>query len=185
MLRILAACVLLCALISPASARHHRVAPICDNLDIMHPCAWNPNPFAGAREVRVTMKRDHVTPKRRKVASKASKAASEPLFAARSPASVQVVAHPAGCPARSFCGCGAAVRVFGAPVRSLWVAANWFRFPRAVPAPGMVAVRSHHVFVLEARLERGLWLAYDANSGRHLTRIHARSIKGYVIVNPH
>jgi hypothetical protein len=28
------------------------------------------------------------------------------------------------------------------------------------------------------------WLAYDANSGRHATQLHARSIAGFVIVNP-
>ena len=39
-------------------------------------------------------------------------------------ASAAIVAHPAGCPSRAFCGCGAAVRVFGAPIRSLWLAAN-------------------------------------------------------------
>ncbi|MBR1150065.1 hypothetical protein JQ575_05325 [Bradyrhizobium sp. JYMT SZCCT0428] len=96
----------------------------------------------------------------------------------------QVVAHPSGCPSRAFCGCGAAVRVFGAPIRSLWLAANWFKFPRAAPAAGMVAVRRHHVFVLEAHLGGDTWQVYDANSGRRLTRIHARSIAGYVIVNP-
>ena len=96
----------------------------------------------------------------------------------------QIVTHPAGCPSRAFCGCGVAVRVFGRPIRELWRAANWFRFPRAAPAPGMVAVRRHHVFVLEQALGGKTWLTYDANSGGHATRIHARSIVGYVIVNP-
>lgn len=96
-----------------------------------------------------------------------------------------ILAHPAGCPSRAFCGCGAAVQIFGRPIRSLWLAANWFRFPRAYPAPGMVAVRRHHVFVLEAHMGGNIWLAYDANSGRHLTRRHPRSIAGYAIVNPH
>ena len=100
-------------------------------------------------------------------------------------APARIVEHPAGCPSRAFCGCGAAVRVFGHGVRSLWVAANWYRFPRTSPAPGAVAVRRHHVFVLEADLGRGLWLVYDANSGGHATRIHARSISGYTIVDPH
>lgn len=95
-----------------------------------------------------------------------------------------VVAHPAGCPARAFCGCGAALRVFGRHVRSLWLAANWFQFPRAAPAPGMAAVRKHHVMVLEQHLGGNTWLAYDANSGGHRTRVHARSIAGYTIVNP-
>jgi hypothetical protein len=95
-----------------------------------------------------------------------------------------VVAHPAGCPTRQFCGCGASVRLFGRSVRDLWLAANWYRFPRAAPAPGMAAVRPHHVFVLEADLGGGKWQVFDANSGRHLTRVHARSIAGFTIVNP-
>lgn len=97
----------------------------------------------------------------------------------------EIVSHPVGCPQSAFCGCGAAVRVFGSPVRSLWLAANWFHFPRSAPAPGMVAVRSHHVFVLEADLGGGNWKVYDANSGGHQTRVHARSIAGYTIVDPH
>lgn len=96
-----------------------------------------------------------------------------------------IVAHPAGCPRRAFCGCGAAVRVFGSPIRSLWLAANWLRFPRTSPAPGMVAARRGHVFVLEQHLGGNVWQVYDANSGGRKTRIHARSIAGYVIVNPH
>jgi len=95
------------------------------------------------------------------------------------------VEHPAGCPWRAFCGCGAAVRIFGRPVRDLWLAANWFRFPRATPAPGMAAVRRHHVFVLEQWLGGSTWLVFDANSGHHGTRVHPRSIVGYAIVNPH
>lgn len=96
-----------------------------------------------------------------------------------------IVAHPAGCPSRAFCGCGAAVRVFGHAVRELWLAANWYKYPRTSPAPGMVAVRPHHTFVLEADLGNGMWEVYDANSGHGMTQIHARSIAGYTIVNPH
>ena len=95
-----------------------------------------------------------------------------------------IVSHPYGCPSRAFCGCGAAVRVFGRPVRSLWLAANWYRFPRTSPAAGTVAVRRHHVMVLEAHIGGNVWQVYDANSGGHATRIHARSIAGYTIVNP-
>jgi hypothetical protein len=91
--------------------------------------------------------------------------------------------RPAGCP-RSFCGCGASLRVFGRIVPGLNLAANWLRFPRAAPAPGMVAARRGHVFVLERHIEGDTWMAYDANSGRHATRIHARSIRGYTIVSP-
>ncbi|WP_027577212.1 hypothetical protein [Bradyrhizobium sp. WSM1743] len=91
--------------------------------------------------------------------------------------------RPAGCPS-SFCGCGAALRVFGRIVPELNLASNWLRFPRTSPAPGMVAARRGHVFVLEQHLGGDVWMAYDANSGGHTTRIHARSLRGYTIVNP-
>jgi hypothetical protein len=94
-----------------------------------------------------------------------------------------VGSRPAGCPS-SFCGCGAALRVFGRIVPELNLAANWLRFPRTSPAPGMVAARRGHVFVLEQHLGGDTWLAYDANSGGHATRMHARSLRGYTIVNP-
>jgi hypothetical protein len=97
----------------------------------------------------------------------------------------EILPHPAGCPRIAFCGCGASVRVFGHPVRDLWLAANWFRFPRADPDAGMVAVRRHHVFVLERHIGGSIWLVYDANSGGRATRLHPRSIAGYVIVDAH
>lgn len=100
----------------------------------------------------------------------------------------RIVAHPRGCPARAFCGCGAAVRIFGKPIRSLWLAANWLRqFPRTDnPAPGTVAVRRdrHHVVVLERHISGSVWIVWDANSGHHRTRVHPRSIAGWVIVDP-
>ncbi|WP_275196111.1 hypothetical protein [Bradyrhizobium sp. CSA207] len=95
-----------------------------------------------------------------------------------------VSGRPAGCP-QSFCGCGAAIRVFGRVVPELNLAANWLRFPRTSPAPGMVAARRGHVFVLEQHIAGDIWKAYDANSGGHATRIHPRSLRGYTIVNPH
>lgn len=91
--------------------------------------------------------------------------------------------RPAGCPS-SFCGCGAALRVFGRIVPELNLASNWLRFPRTSPAPGMVAARRGHVFVLEQHVGGDVWMAYDANSGGRATRIHARSLRGYTIVNP-
>ena len=93
--------------------------------------------------------------------------------------------HPAGCPARAFCGCGAAVEVFGSAIKSLWPAAAWFKFPHASPAPGMVGVRSHHVFVLRQHIEGSVWLVDDYNSGGHQSRRHARDISGYSTRNPH
>ena len=98
-------------------------------------------------------------------------------------ANAQDVAHPAGCPWRSFCGCGVSVKIFGHPVRDLYLAANWFRFPRAAPAPGMVAVRRHHVMAIIAYNGRTATV-YDPNSGHHGTRVHERSLAGYTVVNP-
>ncbi|WP_244553818.1 hypothetical protein [Bradyrhizobium arachidis] len=100
------------------------------------------------------------------------------------PSSNRIVGgRPAGCPS-AFCGCGAALRVFGRIVPELNLAANWLRFPRTSPAPGMVAARRGHVFVLEQHVGGDVWMAYDANSGGHTTRIHARSLRGYTVVNP-
>jgi hypothetical protein len=95
-----------------------------------------------------------------------------------------ILPHPAGCPARAFCGCGAAVEVFGRPVRSLWLAANWLRYPRTAPAPGMVAARRGHVFVIRQVLGGGRVLAFDANSGGRKTRLHVRSLAGFTVVDP-
>ena len=102
------------------------------------------------------------------------------------PASVasQIIPHPSGCPRRAFCGCGAAIRVFGHARRDLWLASNWLRFPRAAPAHGMAAARRGHVFVLESHVGGDLWLVTDHNSGGHLSRLHVRSIRGFTIVNP-
>ena len=92
--------------------------------------------------------------------------------------------RPAGCP-HSFCGCEASRYLFGRIIPALNLASNWARkFPRTSPAPRMAAVRSHHVFVLMSHVGGSNWLVHDGNSGGHLTREHARSIAGYVIVNP-
>lgn len=96
----------------------------------------------------------------------------------------EIVDHPAGCPRRSFCGCGTALHIFGHQVRDLWLAANWFRFPASDPGPGKVAVRRHHVFAILKDLGGGRVLAYDPNSGGHKTRVHVRSLSGYRVVDP-
>ena len=93
--------------------------------------------------------------------------------------------HPAGCPHIAFCGCGVSVKVFGHPVRELFLAANWFKYPRAMPAPGMVAVRNHHVMYIMAVDANGNATVYDPNSGGHQTRIHRRSLSGYSVRDPH
>lgn len=97
----------------------------------------------------------------------------------------RLLPHPIGCPRIAFCGCGAAVEIFGKPIRSLWLARAWYRFPKANPAPGMVAVRKHHVFVLKQHVGGNRWLAVDHNSGARKSRLHVRSIAGLTIVNPH
>ncbi len=93
--------------------------------------------------------------------------------------------HPSGCPRIAFCACGAAVEIFGHATKSLWAAAAWFKFPRSYPAPGTVAVRSQHVFVLREHIDGQIWRVADYNSGGHLSRLHERSIAGFTIVNPH
>jgi hypothetical protein len=100
-----------------------------------------------------------------------------------SAAGAQDVAHPAGCPWRAFCGCGVSVKIFGHPVRDLFLAANWYRFPRAAPGPGMVAVRRHHVMAILS-YNGSSATVYDPNSGGHGTRVHERSLAGYTVVNP-
>ncbi len=96
----------------------------------------------------------------------------------------RLLPHPAGCPSRAFCGCGVSVKVFGHPIRSLYLAANWFQFPHAAPAPGMVAVRNHHVMYIESMDANGNAVVYDPNSGGHQTRLHTRSLAGYSIRDP-
>lgn len=97
----------------------------------------------------------------------------------------EIIAHPAGCPRYLFCGCGASVEVFGHPVRGLYLAWNWIRYPRASPGPGMVAVWRGHVSVIRQSYGDGTAMVYDANSGGGLTRIRRVSLRGAVIVDPH
>jgi hypothetical protein len=91
--------------------------------------------------------------------------------------------RPAGCP-NAFCGCEASLYRFGHVIPELNLASNWRRFPRAAPAPGMAAVRSGHVMILQAQVGNGVWTVHDGNSGGHVTREHARSLAGYTIVDP-
>jgi hypothetical protein len=96
-----------------------------------------------------------------------------------------IVGHrPAGCP-HDFCGCEASLYLFGEIHAELNLASNWARkFPRSSPAPGMAAVRSHHVVVLMSHVEGDEWLVHDGNSGGGLTRDHVLSVRGHVIVDP-
>jgi hypothetical protein len=91
--------------------------------------------------------------------------------------------RPSGCP-HAFCGCEASLYRFGRVIPELNLASNWRRFPGAVPAPGMAAVRSGHVMILQQQVAGNVWVVHDGNSGGHVTREHARSIAGYMIVDP-
>jgi hypothetical protein len=91
--------------------------------------------------------------------------------------------RPPGCP-HAFCGCEASLFKFGRIIPELNLASNWRRFPRAAPAPGMAAVRSGHVMILQQQVSGNVWNVHDGNSGGHATREHARSIAGYAIVDP-
>jgi hypothetical protein len=182
---------------SPAEARHRAAAlhPMCN---ILWPCAA---PDAAPRQVaRHHERRRHAARKtKRHVVIKTVTQVRRPaehhheqeVEKRRGPEkrasgpTAQILPHPEGCPHREFCGCGASVKIFGHSVRELWLASNWFRFPRVALAAGMVAVRRGHVFVIEEVLGSGKVIAYDANSGRHLTRRHVRSVAGYTIVDPH
>ena len=91
--------------------------------------------------------------------------------------------RPSECPSQ-FCGCEASRYVFGKVRPELNLASNWSKFPRASPAPGMVAVRNHHVMVLMSHAGGNNWLVHDGNSGGGLTRDHVVSLGGYSVVNP-
>jgi hypothetical protein len=91
--------------------------------------------------------------------------------------------RPSGCP-HAFCGCEASLYRFGRIIPQLNLAANWRRFPRASPAPGMAAVRAGHVMILQQQVAGNIWNVHDGNSGGHVTREHPRSIAGYTIVDP-
>ena len=92
--------------------------------------------------------------------------------------------RPPGCPHR-YCGCYASLEVFGKIKPHLNLAKNWLQFPRTSPAPGMVAARPGHVFVLLDHVQGDEWLVKDGNSGGGLTRQHVRSISRYRVVNPY
>jgi hypothetical protein len=94
-----------------------------------------------------------------------------------------VSGRPSGCP-HAFCGCEASLYKFGRIIPALNLASNWRRFPRAAPAPGMAAVRSGHVMILQQQVSGNVWTVHDGNSGGHVTREHSRSIAGYTIVDP-
>ncbi len=92
--------------------------------------------------------------------------------------------RPAGCP-HAYCGCGLR-KYLGLSDKRLNLAWNWARmFPRvAGPRAGVAAVRHGHVMYIEGRASNGEWLVRDYNSGGGMSRVHVRSVQGYVFVNP-
>jgi hypothetical protein len=172
--------VLLLAIITTSAAHAHRRAPVASSAVCWLFCDASVAQIASARPNR----RGGAVYRRLNVPEVRLEPAGRVWAAEASHRSVGIVPNPAGCPRVAFCGCGASVRLFGRSVRELWLAANWLKFPRAIPSPGMAAVRQHHVMILEAQGSNGGWIVYDANSGGHATRIHERSLAGYVIVNP-
>lgn len=76
------------------------------------------------------------------------------------------------------CGCFASELLFGHSVRGLWLAANWFQFPRTAPKPGAVIVRQHHVVVITA-VHGNRATVHDSWG------IHEVSLAGKTIVDPH
>lgn len=173
--------------LSIAPAAHARTAPNAQPIFDRHTGNYSYEPAAVVKVARRTAPKakrgkQHYRERPAIPANYAArKAAPEPVSR-----ETQIVAHPEGCPSRAFCGCGVSLHVFGKAVREggLAIAAEWLRFPRAEPAPGMVAARPGHVFAIMENLGGGRVLAYDPNSGGHRTRIHVRSLAGYTVVNP-
>ena len=165
-----------------SEARPSRVSSQASECNVTMPCDFS---FFKGRNQAVLNTQSPQRPERRSHSVRGGVEVGRRDVSQVAVAGAQIVSgRPSGCP-RSFCGCGAALRVFGRIVPELNLAANWLRFPRTSPAPGMVAARHGHVFVLEQHVDGDTWMAYDANSGGHATRIHARSLRGYSVVNPH
>jgi hypothetical protein len=91
--------------------------------------------------------------------------------------------RPAGCP-HSYCGCGLR-KYLGLSDKRLNLAWNWARLlPRTHAHAGAAAVRRNHVLLLVRHVSGSRWIVRDYNSGNGLSRIHERSVSGYVFVNP-
>lgn len=96
---------------------------------------------------------------------------------------VDIGGRPAGCP-HAYCGCGLR-KYLGIADPDLNLARAWGRkYPRVAARSGAVAVRSHHVFLLEEQVDGILWRVRDFNSGGGRSRVHVRSVRGYSFVDP-
>lgn len=85
--------------------------------------------------------------------------------------------RPAGCPHR-YCGCGAR-KYLGIDDVRLNLAWNWTKYYHGSTP---VAVWRHHVAIIERMTGPHTAILRDYNSGRGLSRIHERDIKGARIV---
>lgn len=143
--------------------------------NIMQPCAYQPDIFAGIRSISITLTKEK---------SVKHSSREQPHKQITYTKSTEIVGgRPSGCPS-AFCGCSASLKVFGKIIPELNLAANWRKFPPATPAPGTVAYKAHHVFVIVAVNPDGTVVAHDGNSGGHLTRVHTVSLRGYHVVDP-
>ncbi len=175
---ILAALCLVLASNAEARQRHHVAQSCVETGSVMFPsCMGQIQDVHEARRVargEATVRAVGIGTVRERASPRASGEAATQVVGGR----------PSGCPS-AYCGCGASLHLFGRIIPSLNLAANWLRFPRAAPAPRMAAARRGHVMVLEEHIAGDMWLVHDSNSGGHATRLHARSIAGYTIVDPH
>jgi len=177
---VLAAVLSIIAGTAEARPRQTRAPVAPPECNVIMPCDFGMSIFAPSKAVEKIDKRN----KNAKTDAFFSNPLQRITVISATAASTVVGGRPAGCP-HAFCGCGASLYLFGRIIPSLNLAANWLRFPRAAPAPRMVAARRGHVFVLEQHIAGSTWLVHDSNSGRGRTRMHARSIAGFVIVDPH
>lgn len=91
----------------------------------------------------------------------------------------QLLPHPAGCPRRAFCGCGARKHLGIDDVR-LNLATNWPRYYRGTT---QVAVWRGHVAVIDRWTGPHTAMMYDYNSGGHQSRYHERDTRGARIIS--
>lgn len=87
--------------------------------------------------------------------------------------------HPAGCPARAWCGCYLA-SYLGISDRKLWLARAWARVgsPASGPQAGAIVVWPHHVGLIRAA-EGNRILVLSGNDG-HRVRERWRSTRGVI-----
>ena len=86
--------------------------------------------------------------------------------------------HPSGCPRIAFCGCGA-MRKLGLDDRRLYKASSWYVLYHGLT---QVAVWPHHVAVIDHMTGPRTAMAWDYNSGGHLSRYHEIDLHGARIV---